>query len=375
MTSQFTDLNQLKLLAHSLEKIREGIVITDMENNILYINEAFLDIYGYKKDEVIGRNVSFLRPPEIEREKKYNSILKQTKIDGWEGEVENLKKDGTKIILYLRTSLVKDEKDNPIALVGAFEDISDRKYFENELIKARERAEKANRLKSEFLAQISHEIRTPVNSILNFLELVKDDIHDGYTDSLDDSFDIIKSSGKRLIRTIDLLVNVAELQTGHTEMLPEKLNLETDIFKKLLREFSELAHVKELEISLECKSNNPCIYADVYSVNQIFSNLLDNAVKYTMEGRIDIRVIDFSENQINVEIEDTGIGISKEYLPFLFNPFSQEETGYSRRFDGSGLGLSLVKSLVDLNNGKIDVKTQKGVGTKFTVSFNKDIQH
>ena len=135
-------------------------------------------------------------------------------------------------------------------------------------------------------------------------------------------------------------------------------------------QFKNLVLKKGVELKFVCKHENPVMKGDRYSINQIFINLMDNAIKYTEHGSIKISIDKNNEGKITVIIEDTGIGISNEYLPFLFEPFSQEEHGYTRRFEGNGLGLALVKKYCEMNNASIYVESRKGKGTKFSVSFN-----
>jgi signal transduction histidine kinase len=130
-----------------------------------------------------------------------------------------------------------------------------------------------------------------------------------------------------------------------------------------------MAEENNLSLALENKSENPIVRADEYTVSHALQNLIDNALKYTEKGGVKIVVRNDRGKNLCVDISDTGIGISKSYLPFIFEPFSQEESGYSRRFDGNGLGLALTKKYVELNNAEISVKSEKRKGTVFTIKF------
>ncbi len=238
----------------------------------------------------------------------------------------------------------------------------------NELISARDNAEKADRLKSEFLAQMSHEIRTPVGAIMSYSQL----LHDFIEDNADDTRDILRgmeSSGKRIIRTINLILNVSELQSGSYDYIPKKLYLVSDIIANLIYEFKYLAELKGISIELNYE-NDYQLWIDEYSVTQIFSNLIDNAVKYTESGKITIKVYEDNSSVI-AKVKDTGIGISEKYLPHIFEPFTQEAQGYSRKFEGNGLGLKLVSEYSKLNNATVSVTSKKGEGTEFKIQFEK----
>lgn len=242
--------------------------------------------------------------------------------------------------------------------------------FYEELKEAKLRAENSDKLKSEFLAQMSHEIRTPINTVLSFTSLLQEAMEDKLPEDLEDSFYIVNNAGKRIIRTIDLLLEMSQIQTENYEYLPENFDISL-LLKDLYKEFRYSSQGKDIEIKFTDEAKLNFVYADRYMIQQIFQNLLDNALKYTFKGLIEIRIYNKRDGIVLVDVADTGIGISPEYLEELFQPFSQEETGYTRKFEGNGLGLALVKKYIDLNKATISVKSKKGVGSTFTVSFRE----
>lgn len=260
--------------------------------------------------------------------------------------------------------VLKDEE----SLVAIVRDITEKTRAECELKKAKEVAEKSDRLKSEFLAHMSHEIRTPVNTIMNYTSLIEDELSDSLSEEIKDSFGVIRSGGMRLVRTIDLILNMSQIQTGTYSPNFNYIDVDKKVLPGILREFHFRAKSKNIELIYKMNSVNSTIYADDYTIGQIFANLIDNALKYTKKGKIEV-ILSNSDGKLNVEVIDTGIGISSDYLPKLFSPFTQEEMGYTRRFDGTGLGLALVKQYVEINNAEIFVESEKEKGARFVVTF------
>lgn len=241
----------------------------------------------------------------------------------------------------------------------------------DEMLRALNNAEASDKLKTEFLAQISHEIRTPVNAIVNFTSLLKAEFEYKLYGEVQESFEIIEQSSDRLIRTIDLILNVAEIQKGTYKPEFVEVNLLDEVINPLVNHFQPLAHRKSILLTTELKAESAIITVDKYSITQIFSNLIDNSLKYTDQGEIKVLLDKDSNGKLVVSIIDTGIGISNDFLPFLFQPFMQEYKGYTRRFEGVGLGLALVKGFAEINNAEIKVESTKEVGTTITIIFDE----
>jgi len=238
------------------------------------------------------------------------------------------------------------------------------------LEKAVEASDKAARLKSEFISQMSHEIRTPLHIIVSNLDYIHTDFSNIIDKNIEvkNSFDSIKTASDRIIRTLDLILDHSEIKSGTYEPNFEELSLVHDILSPILQENESNAVKKGLKIEF-LFSDEGNVIGDKYSLSQIFNNLIDNSIKFTNQGKITVNTSRDLRGRIIVNIADTGIGISEEYLPDLFEVFSQEDHGYSRRYEGNGLGLSLVKKFCELNKAKIRFNTQKGVGTSFSIIF------
>lgn len=345
-----------------------GIYRTTPDGKILMSNPTLVKIFGYNSlEELLQMNASEAYYDPSTREIFQRELLSKGKIFGFESIWK--RKDGTMVYARESARVVKDENGNVLYYEGTVEDISEKKKIEEALIEAKERAEQSDRFKSEFLAQMSHEIRTPLNVILNFAAMLKEDLHDKVDDEMKDSFDVIDAEGKRIMRTVELILNMSELQTGSYNFISKRINLYEDVLKKIHRNLNILARQKKITFILSGEEFNAFIEADEYSLNQIFYHLIENAIKYTPEGKVEVIINRGLRNNVYVDVADTGIGIADEYMPLLFTPFSREEKGYTRNFEGNGLGLALVKKYCDLNGAEIKVTSVKGKGTTFRVSF------
>ncbi len=342
--------------------------VQDVNGDINYISPSVADITGYNADEWIGKRDWFITDSPLNedaRKRTHENLKGIINNDPILLEVKQAK--GQKILLEIyERPILMDNK--VIGLQGVAHDITEKKRYEAELMAAKEKAENSDRLKSEFLAQISHEIRTPLVSIVNFTDLVVSDIKEGNSSNLKDYLQSISGGGKRIKRTFDLIVNAAQLASKNYEMTYSEFDLVSDVLLLVFHEYESTAREKKLDYNFHNYTNKAKITADKYSIEQLFSILIDNAIKYTEKGYVKIEVVS-KGNEIFVSIKDSGVGISEDFLPHIFEPFRQEEQGYSRRFEGNGLGLTLVKDYCEINNAEIIVNSVKDRGSSFTVKF------
>ena len=349
-----------------------GIVIISREGRIISVNKSFCDTLGYTREEIIGIPVKHLLQNNDLKDSDSSIEFDGSPFADINSQKVIFKREGTEIDVILKSVPVLDDSGNVKHYVMQVLDISEIKRTQKELVVALKKAEESDRLKSAFLAQMSHEIRTPLNVIIASIPLLADEIP-SEDEEIKIILDSVKSAGKRLQRTIDMILNMSSVQSGNYKPNFESFDLIHDL-KDMANEFKSLCDDKGLELKFDPECKAAFIVADRYTVNQIFQNLINNAIKYTVKGFIKVSIKD-STHKIDVEIKDSGIGMSEEYLQNLFTPFSQEDAGHKRQFEGNGLGLALVKKYIELNRADINVESKKNKGSIFRVIFDKDLKH
>jgi len=371
ITQRKLEENELRKLSEAVSQSPASIVITNLNGNIEYVNKTFEKTTGYSFDEVIKQNPRILKSGYMSKDEYIKLWDTITSGNTWRGEFQNRKKNGKLYWEDATITPIKDKNNNIVNYLAVKLDVTEKKKMTAELIAAKDQAEKSDKLKSEFLAQMSHEIRSPMNVTINLASLIKEDLGDKINEQTAAYFEGIELASRRLIRTVDLILNISEMQVGTYSPTFEKVDLINDILENLRIEFSAYANHKGLEYLIKKNISKPNIYCDRYSVHQILCNLIDNAIKYTQKGKVEVAVEKDIEENIKVTVSDTGIGISEEFMNKIFQPFMQEDRGYSRRYEGTGLGLALVKKYCDLNEATMEVKSEKGKGSKFIVTFFK----
>lgn len=376
------EINQRKKAEYSLIKSEEqfrlmfenapiGMVMLSPENEVMRVNKSFCKMVGYQPNELINMHIRCL----IDKDKieffKDENIPKQ---DSGEVDITSekvlVRRSGAEINVIVKSVPIFDTNKKIKHYIIQVLDISQIKTIQKELITTLEKAKESDRLKTAFLAQMSHEIRTPLNVILTSVPLLVDEIQNG-DEELKIILNSVKSAGKRLQRTIDMILNMSSVQSGHYKPDYENVDIVSEL-KNMVTEFRSLAEDRKLQLRFLKNCENMNIIADKYTVTQIFQNLINNAIKYTPKGFVEVAIIE-TYNKVKVEVRDSGIGMSPEYMKNLFTPFSQEDVGHKREYEGNGLGLALVKKYAEVNSANIEVESEKNIGTVFTVTFDKEL--
>jgi len=347
-----------------VENIGEGIGIVDREERFTYVNPAACQIFGLANDQLVGRKLNeFLDPGAQEIVDSQSRVRKKGKKSIYELEIHRL--DDTSRWLMVTASPQYDIHGVFKGTFGIFRDITERKNYEQQLILAKEKAEESDRLKSSILSNISHELRTPLNGILGFSELLQEDLKN--TEYLP-MVENIHLSGKRLMSTLNSIITLSQLQAGKVTMVFKHLDLVPAI-GKVCQSFEDSIQGKKISLKMELPAEF-IVYTDLQLFKQLFLQIFDNAVKFTQKGGITIRAKTVIQDHIQwqtIEIEDTGIGIEQQFFGMIFQEFRQASEGYDRKFQGSGLGLTISKKISELMSGKISVNSTPGKGTTFTI--------
>ncbi|MCF8242677.1 MAG: PAS domain S-box protein [Melioribacteraceae bacterium] len=359
-----------KTITESNERIK-GLLLANPDMIFEFSKEGeYLNLHAQDIGELI------LPPEELIGKKLHDVVPKQVADRALDAIGQALSSGKVQIIEYdlrenehVKYYEARINKSGIDKVVAVIRDVTEVKNYQKNILEAKEKAEKSDQLKSEFLAQMSHEIRTPLNSILSFSQLIKSELESKISDELKDGFQMIENGSQRLTRTIDLILDMSQIQTGSVDLNMKEINLDSELLRTVISQLKPQAASNNLYLNYESQTTDSIINGDQYTLGQIFINLIDNAIKYTKEGGITVTLLQ-EGNKLKVKVSDTGIGMSEKFIPNLFTPFSQEETGYTRRFEGTGLGLALVKKYVEYHNGTIEVSSHKGKGTTFTVSFD-----
>ncbi len=340
------------------------IVMCDREGTILFANRSNL---GQSVEDLVGTTIfDYLPPDEHEAtRKRLERVFTQQEAETHDMAI--IEQNGD--TLYYRNRVWPVYHDDMVIAVGNIAaDITDRLKAEHELIASKERAEEMSRLKSHFLANMSHEIRTPMNGIIGFASILESQLVDP---KLRAYANRIFRSGNRLLHTINEILDLSKMQSGKQELTLEPLDIVREAHSNVSL-LEPLAVEKGLEIKVHSHHAKIEAYLDSNALSKILNNLVGNAIKFTQEGSIKIeldREDEAHRSWVFVRIADTGIGISPDFLPHIFDEFKQESSGYDRNFEGNGLGLTIARQLVELMNGSISVESVKNKHTIFTIQF------
>lgn len=338
------------------------VSVTDKLGDIISVNDMFCRINGYSRAELLGQNHRILKSGKHDDE--YYRGLWRTILKGetWYGEKCNKRKDGSFYWIEATITAFLDSSGKPYQYVSISTDITERKENELILMEAKKQAEEANQAKSEFLANMSHELRTPLNAIVGFSQLL-DIAPDLQPEYQQDAAEIHKA-GKHLLGLINDILELSKIESGHVAISIEEVNLKS-VVSECVSMVTQLALDRGLTFSCDDFDGSINVLGDRTKIRQVLLNLLSNAIKYNVDAG-DVRIIIQQEanNFIKISVKDSGIGISEEEIRDLFKPFSRLDARLSD-IEGTGIGLTITKEMIERMNGEVGVDSEKGVGSEF----------
>jgi PAS domain S-box-containing protein len=351
-----------------LQSANDGISFYDREWNLKFSNSGFYSLIGYDRETYNSTDSSdFIHPDD----KKYPAErIEALKNQGFhESELRLRHKDGHYVILSTRSVTIRGENGEMLGALTVSRDITKLKQTHEDLIKANFEAETSNRLKTSFLANISHEIRTPLNSVVGFSNLL---LSNDLTQEVKEEYiEHINHNSEKLLQIIGDIIDLSRLESSQIEITYEEASV-NEIVNEIIDEARQMIRRNEKPIILNVKNefedNSDLVFTDKVWLKRVLTHLMDNAVKFTLDGSIEFSYLKENDNLI-FKIKDTGIGINKENLGRIFEEFRQEIDGHHRPFEGLGIGLTLAKEVVERMGGKINVESEKGIGSVFSFSI------
>lgn len=350
-----------------------GIYQISPEGRFISANPALAEILGYKSAEDlmvavkdIGTQV-YVRPED--RKAFVDKLLFEGRVSGIETEVK--RKDGKRVWIMENARVVRNERGSVEYFEGSIWDVTERKQAENTMREARLQAEISSRTRMEFLANMSHELRTPLNAVIGFSEIIKDEVMGPlgvpvYKEYAQDIYD----SGNYLLKVISEILEVSKIETGNRELAVTTFRLPKAL-KSCMIIMSTRIEQAGVEVNMHIPDDLPELVAEELGVKQIMLNLIGNAIKFTPEGgKVDVTAkIEDTTGELVIDVTDTGIGMSEDEIKKAMQPFGKVDTTFSGMKAGTGLGLTIVDSLVTLHGGRFKIISEKGRGTTARVIF------
>lgn len=364
------NVSELRSLAAAIDAALEGIAILDAEGRYIYMNPSHAHLFGYENPrELIGKTWRTVYRPEAIREFEVDVFPKLAKDGYWHGFPTGLKKDGTDVPEEVSLTMLPDG-----GLICVCMDNSERLNALESLRAANASLERSARFKDEVLANMSHELRTPLNAVIGMAESLQLRVYGELAPRQSRSVEVILSSARHLLDLINDILDLAKIEAGKLEVQKHEVNL-AKLVEACLCMVREVAAAKRQRLLIHIPDRLPPLHTDGRRLKQILVNLLDNAIKFTPEGHaVGLEVCRAeSTRQTLITVWDEGIGIPAAKQDQLFRPFVQLDTGFARRFEGTGLGLALVHRLSQLLGGTVRLISQESRGSRFTLILPDDL--
>lgn len=353
-----------RTLSELMESAPDAMIVADGEGKICRWNSKLEDLFGYKKGEIEGMNVEALMPERF-RDGAGSQMARyfaNPLASSMESQLELMGKRKDESEFPIETGLSPFNEPEGVMTVAAIRDITERKAQEDLLKAASEEAKAANRSKSEFLSHMSHELRTPLNGVLGYAQILQRDAE--ATEKQKVNLEGIVNCGDHLLSLINDVLDLSKIEAGRIELDVAACDLHK-IVESVGDVVRQRAESKDLTFDVEVSSEVPQgILTDAGKLRQILVNLLGNAVKFTAEGGVTLRVAESPRGRLRFDIVDTGVGMNEEEIADIFDPFKQVDAG--KAAGGTGLGLAITKRLVERMGGGVSVTSEEGSGSTFS---------
>lgn len=357
-----------------IDSATDAIINANERGVIIFFNPAAEEIFGYDSEEVMGKSLTILMPEKHreDHEAGFRRYLEtgEEHVIGETVELEGERKNGD--VFPIELSLSTWNVGQQTFFTGVIRDITERVEQKEELIEAREEAREANRAKSAFLAKMSHELRTPLTSIIGYAEMLEEDTRELGEENLASDAGRIRESGNHLLELINEILDLSKVEAGKMDTFVEEILIE-DMVEGVRHTAEPLADKNNNELVVEVDDETARMRSDRTKIRQCLINLLSNACNFTEDGRIDLRVSTDSDTVV-FEVEDSGVGIPPEQQEAMFEAFEQAEVTTKREHEGTGLGLTITQKFVRMLGGSIDLESEEGKGTKFTLEFPRGME-
>ncbi len=354
-----------------LAYIRHGIILWDRENRVVSCNPVASELLGQSPDYLVrGRAGAEIVADILARGDFGNDEAARRKADALIGLAERaiIARDGRVL------EVCSDPTPNG-GCVTTLTDITETQHAEAELRRAKMIAEEANQAKSRFLTTMSHELRTPLNAVIGFSDtLMRDFRETAHGGRIAEYGGAINDAGRQLLTLVNSILDVARIEAGRVDIAAEAIDLPR-LLRGCVRSVDNVAQAAEITVGMQMPPDFPVLYGDERRLRQVFLQLLSNAIKFTEAGGSVRIAVERRREALIVSIEDTGVGIDAADLALVFQPFSQVDGSFSRRFQGSGLGLYIARALVRAHGGELLLRSARGVGTTAEVHLPSNCLH
>ena len=338
-----------------------AFIVSDRRTNIIDWNQKAEEIFGWQKEEVLDKNFNLLIPEDCyaevtEMTEKLFSGLQNYNNNNID---KNIARDGSEIYCEWNNAIIRDQKDNIIEVISIARDITERLKVEEKIKKQNEELE-YSKLRTQFFANISHELKTPLNLIFSSLQLLEFYLYNFQSyrdkDKINNYLNSIKNNGFRLLRLVNNLIDITRIEVDAFSLHRGNFDI-VKLIREIVKTVKDYLEEKERDFEFVCDISSAVIACDPFNIERVILNLISNAVKFSNRRDKITLTLQSAGEDVLISVKDTGIGIKKENQAIIFDKFRQVDQSFKKKREGSGIGLSLVKSIIEMHGGKIELES------------------